>query len=169
MSVAQDEASVTEDPQPAVIAPTASPRGPADYAIVRYVKEYFSTGNLLVKVGVIILFFGVAFLLKYAAEHSNVPIEFRLVAVAIGAIALLAVGWRLRLKRPAYASVLQGGAIGVLYLLVFAALRLYQLLPPGLHSRCCSLSWYFPPSLRSGRTHYRLWQWALRAVSSLLF
>jgi uncharacterized membrane protein len=130
-SAAQDEVETRAGPQASVGGSTAPPRrGLADYAIVRYVKEYFSTGNLLVKVGVIILFFGVAFLLKYATEHTNVPIEFRLVAVAIGAVALLAVGWRLRLRRPAYGLVLQGGAIGVLYLLVFAALRLYQLLPP---------------------------------------
>src|SRR5689334_10993346 len=35
-------------------------------------------GNTLVRVGVIVLFFGVAFLLKYAAERDLVPIELRL-------------------------------------------------------------------------------------------
>ena len=46
-------------------------------------------------------------------------------------MALLAVGWRLRDKRAGYAQALQGGGVGVLYLTVFAALRLYQLIPPG--------------------------------------
>ncbi len=36
----------------------------------------------------------------------------------------------MRAKRPGYAITLQGGAIGILYLTVFAALRLYNVLPP---------------------------------------
>jgi hypothetical protein len=76
-----------------------------------------------------VLFIGVAFLLKYAAEHVTVPIELRLAAVALGGIVLLGFGWRLRASRTGYAMSLQGAAIGILYLTVFAALRLYQLLP----------------------------------------
>lgn len=94
--------------------------------------NFFFGGNALVRVGVIVLFFGVAFLLKYAAEHTNVPIEVRLIGVAIGGIVLLAIGWRLRLSRPGYGLIMQGGGIGVLYLTVFAAFRLYQLLPSGV-------------------------------------
>jgi uncharacterized membrane protein len=96
-----------------------------------FVRDYFTGGNTLVRVGVIILFFGVAFLLRYVAEHSHVPIEFRLSAVALGAIVLLVLGWRLRIKRPGYALALQGGAVGILYLTVFAGLRIYAVLPPG--------------------------------------
>ena len=76
------------------------------------------------------LFFGIAFLLKYAYEHTRIPIELRLTGVAMAAVVLLVIGWRLRLKRPDYALALQGGGIGVLYLTVFAAFRLYQVLPP---------------------------------------
>ncbi|HEX6828023.1 MAG TPA: DUF2339 domain-containing protein, partial [Burkholderiales bacterium] len=93
------------------------------------VRLWFTTGNVVVKVGVIVLFFGVAFLVKYVAERTHVPIEVRLAGVALGAVALLVVGWRLREKRRDYALVIQGGAVGVLYLTVFAALKLYQLLP----------------------------------------
>jgi uncharacterized membrane protein len=100
-------------------------------AAVRIVRDYFTGGNTLVRVGIIILFFGVAFLLRYAAEHSHVPIEFRLSGVALGAIVLLALGWRLRTKRSGYALALQGGAVGILYLTVFAGLKIYSVLPPG--------------------------------------
>ena len=88
-------------------------------------------GNTVVRVGVVVLFFGVAFLLKYAYEHTHVPIEARLIGLAAGAIAMLLVGWRLRVRRAGYALALQGGGIGVLYLTVFASLRLFGLLPPG--------------------------------------
>lgn len=94
------------------------------------VRDYFSGGNLIVRVGVIVLFFGVAFLLKYAAEHSRVPIEFRLMGVAAAGMVMLILGWRLRERRALYGLALQGGAVGLLYLTVFSALRLYSLVPP---------------------------------------
>ena len=52
---------------------------------MRWVREYFTGGNTLVRVGIVILFFGVAFLLRYVAEHTHVPIEFRLTGVAAAA------------------------------------------------------------------------------------
>ncbi len=87
-------------------------------------------GNTLARIGVLLLFIGVGFLLKYAVEHVYVPISVRLAGVALGGVVLLVLGWRLRHARRAYAMVLQGGGVGVLYLTVFAALRLYALVSP---------------------------------------
>ncbi len=92
------------------------------------VRQWLFGGNTIVKVGVGILFVGLAFLAKYAAEHARLPVEFRLAAIGAAAIALLGFGWRLRLKRPDYAQVLQGGAVAVLYLTLFAAFRYYGVL-----------------------------------------
>ncbi len=100
--------------------------------IISNIRQFFTTGNVVVKVGVIILFFGVAFLLKYAAQRNAFPIELRLVAVATVAIGMLIFGWRLRHTKVQYALVLQGGAVGVLYLTVFSAAKLYTVLPLGL-------------------------------------
>ena len=58
--------------------------------------NWLTGGNALVRVGVVVLFFGVAFLLKYAYEHTHVPIEVRLIGVALGAVVMLVIGWRLR-------------------------------------------------------------------------
>ena len=63
------------------------------------------------------------FLARFASEHVQVPVELRLAAIAVVALALLVLGWRLRLRRTAYAQVLQGGAIAVLYLTLFVAFR----------------------------------------------
>jgi uncharacterized membrane protein len=98
----------------------------------RRILEWITGGNLLVKVGVLVLFVGVAFLVRYAAERQILPIEVRLAAVALGAVALLIVGWRLRERRRTYALVLQGGGVAVLYLTVFGSMRLYGLIPPSL-------------------------------------
>lgn len=96
------------------------------------IREFLTGGNLVVRVGVVILFFGVAFLLKYAAEQGLVPIEFRLAGVAVGGMTLLGLGWRLREARKGYAVTLQGAGVGILYLTLFTAARLYDLIPLGL-------------------------------------
>ncbi|MDH5538733.1 MAG: DUF2339 domain-containing protein [Rhizobacter sp.] len=95
------------------------------------VKGWIFGGNTIVKVGVGILFIGLAFLAKYATEHVDVPIEVRLAGIGGVALALLAVGWRLRLSRAGYAQVLQGGAVAVLYLTLFVAFRFYGVLAAG--------------------------------------
>jgi uncharacterized membrane protein len=85
-----------------------------------------------VKVGVVILFFGVSFLVKYAAQHGLFPLELRLTAAALGGCALITTGWRLRDRRAVYAQVIQGGGSGILYITTFAAMRLYHLIPTAL-------------------------------------
>jgi len=104
--------------------PTAFDRG------VDAFMAWLKRGNPLARAGIVILFFGAAFLAKYAAEHSMFPIELRFIGLALGAFALLIIGWRLREKRAVYGQLLQGGGIAGLYLTVFAATRLYNLLPP---------------------------------------
>lgn len=118
-------------PRRPLAAPTVLPEPPtiSPPALPEWLRHWLFGGNLVVRIGIVILFFGVAFLLKFAYEHVHVPIELRLSATALGAIALLGLGWRLRTRRVGYALALQGGGIGVLYLVVFAALRLYELIP----------------------------------------
>lgn len=106
-----------------------SPASVFDRVVVNAIRGFFTGGNTVVRVGVVILFFGVAFMLKYAAEHARLPIELRLTGTALAAIALLFVGMRVRRKREGYGLTLEGGAIGILYLTIFAAFRLYDLLP----------------------------------------
>jgi len=127
-SVAGSGRSVTSG-----LTPTAaSPTGDGLFVTIeRAVTGFFTRGNIVVKVGVIILFFGVSFLLKYAAQRGVFPVELRLAGIAAIGIGLLLFGWRLRARKRQYALVIQGGAVGILYLTVFAATRLYQVLPAG--------------------------------------
>lgn len=94
--------------------------------------KWLKGGNPIARAGIVVLFFGAAFLAKYAADHSKFPIELRFIGLGLGALALLVVGWRLRERRAVYAQLLQGGGVAGLYLTVFAATRLYHLLPFGL-------------------------------------
>jgi len=111
----------TDTATPVYLAP--SPAKP------NFVWAWLTGGNTLARVGIVLLFIGVGFLLKYAAEHVTVPLELRIAGVALGGVALLVLGWWLRERRTAYAMILQGGGVGVLYLTVFAALKLYALVP----------------------------------------
>lgn len=107
-----------------------TPKAPASPSWISLGLDWIRGGNPLARVGIVILFFGGAFLAKYAAEHSHFPIGLRMAALAVGAFVLLALGWGLRNKRAVYAQTLQGGGIAGLYLTVFAATRLYDLLIP---------------------------------------
>lgn len=95
------------------------------------IRRWLFGGNTVVKLGVAILFVGLAFLAKFAAEHAQLPIELRPVGFAAVALALLGLGWRLRLQRPGYAHVLQGAGVAVLYLTLFVAFRVYHVLALG--------------------------------------
>jgi uncharacterized membrane protein len=96
--------------------------------------SWFTTGNVPVKVGVVLSLFGVGFLVKEGIDRQwlVLPIEFRLMLVALFGIGLLVLGWRLRTGNRAYALPVQGGGIGVLYLTIYASFALYQLLPAAL-------------------------------------
>lgn len=118
----------TPQPEP---RPPAEPRGPnlIERAIAS-ARNWLFGGNTVLRVGVVLLFFGLAFLLRYATEGMVVPIELRYAGVAAAALALLGLGWWLRLRNTQYALILQGTGIAVLYLTVFAAMRLHPLLDP---------------------------------------
>lgn len=87
-------------------------------------------GNTIVRVGLVILFVGLTFLVRLVANAGLFPIEARLATVgAIGA-GLLAFGFRKRLEKPGFGLSLQGAGVAVMYLTVFAAARLYEVMPP---------------------------------------
>ncbi|KAB8059523.1 DUF2339 domain-containing protein [Janthinobacterium sp. FT14W] len=122
-------------PPPARPAP-AAPNTPSWIArpdgLVAKAKNWLFTGNLVAKLGLLILFLGVSFLLKYVSAQVTVPIELRLAGIALADIALLAWAWRIRLKRPGISLPLQGTALAILMLVTFGAFRLYELIPAGL-------------------------------------
>jgi len=97
-------------------------------------RNWLFGGNTIVRMGVVVLFVGLAFLAKYAIDQAILPPELRLASIGLAGIALFVFGFRLRTKKPdrlAYALTLQGAGVAVLYLTVFAAFRLYQFLPAG--------------------------------------
>ncbi|WAT29192.1 DUF2339 domain-containing protein [Pseudomonas sp. GXZC] len=110
----------------------ATPRGPnLIERAIEGARNWLLGGNTVLRVGVVLLFLGLAFLLRYATEGMVVPIELRYAGVAAAALGLLGLGWWLRLRNSNYGLMLQGAGIAVLYLTVFAAMRLHPLIDPG--------------------------------------
>lgn len=91
------------------------------------------SGNMLAKIGVALLFLGVASALKLAAEHGWFPPGLRLLLGAAAGGAMVGFGWSRR-EDPAhraFALVLQGGGFGLLYLMAYFALTWYGLIGQG--------------------------------------
>ncbi|MBH1554694.1 DUF2339 domain-containing protein [Stenotrophomonas maltophilia] len=140
------EAAPSEAPAPRPAAPPPVPSAPVQPPLppepalpnfiergIGAVKRWFTEGNVPVKIGMLVLLAGVAALLKYVSDQGwlVLPIELRLAGVTVGALGLLAFGWHQRERRRMFALALQGGAVGVLLLTIFAAFKRFELIPPG--------------------------------------
>jgi len=87
---------------------------------------------MITRIGIVILFPGVSFLIKYAAESITVPIELRLAGIAAAALVVFVIGWRLRHTRRDYALLLQAAAVGSWYLVTYAGMKMYPVMPASL-------------------------------------
>ena len=116
----------------ATTSDAALSRDPVTRRAANPLWAWFTGGNAMVRVGVVVVFFGIAFLLSYFAEHFTIPIEAKFAGVALIGAAMIGLGARLRRERRAYAMALIGDGLGVLYLTVFAAFELVPVLSPTL-------------------------------------
>lgn len=129
------QTSIQRDADPLAAAKTtSSPEPEPDPSrltlwLATTARTWLLTGNLVAKLGLVILFIGVAFLLKYVAATITVPIELRLAAVVAADLGLLAWGWRLRIRRREIGLPVQGTAIAILMLVIFGAHQRYELIP----------------------------------------
>ena len=106
-----------------VEAPTAKEPG--------WLSKLIFGGNILAKVGIVLLIFGVGSALKLAAEFGVLPAEVRLGIAALFGVALGMIGWRKRAGHEMFGFALQGGGVAVLYLVVYFALTRYALIGTG--------------------------------------
>ncbi|OEJ08129.1 hypothetical protein BHE89_13895 [Shigella sp. FC1967] len=101
-------------------------------SILGLIWNWVVTGNPLAKIGMLLLFFGLSYLLKYSIENELISASTRLMMAGTGCLALLGIGWWLRKKNLIYALILQGGGIGGFYITIFAATKIYDFIPIGI-------------------------------------
>jgi uncharacterized membrane protein len=133
--------------RPSITAPEAAPGwgGASQSSYVRadssgaaelpdWANRLLSFENWPIKLGMLLLLVGLASGFRYLAAHGylTVPIEVRLILIALGAIAALVFGYSKRVEKPSFSLSVQGGALGALLMTVYAALQLYQLISGGV-------------------------------------
>lgn len=107
-------------------------------------------GNLLAKLGIVVLFFGVASGLRLVVEQGLLPPWLRLLGAALAGLAFIWAGaaparggafrpaWLFRVtdmglaSRTGFGFALEGGGFGLLYLAVYFALARYGYLDPAV-------------------------------------
>ena len=100
--------------------------GPVAVAWSRLLTWLIAEGNIWVCTGVLLFLVGFGLLFSYAVHLGLLTLEMRLTGAAVTGLLMVAFGFRMRLRRRAYALVLQGGGMGVLYLVVLAAAKFHS-------------------------------------------
>ena len=91
--------------------------------------EWWLGGNWLARIGVLALILGIGFFLKLAFDNDWIDETGRVVLGLVTGLVLLGGGEYSSRRYAAWARAVTGGGIAVLYLSIFAAFSLYQLVP----------------------------------------
>ncbi len=77
--------------------------------------EAFIGGNLINKIGILILIIGLGLFIKYAIDNGFFPPIVRLILSYLAGLSLVGIGYGLKAKYKAYSAVLFSGGMAVLY------------------------------------------------------
>jgi hypothetical protein len=86
-------------------------------------------GNIWVSLGVLFFLVGFSLLFKFAFDKGFVTIKMSLVLCALAGCAMTTFGFLKRHKKRTFSLIMQGGGIGLLYLVTLAASKLFLFLP----------------------------------------
>lgn len=121
--------SVLSKPQTSTSAIEPDERStPIVTSLIHSVKNWFFGGNLVVRVGVLVLLIGVVLLLRLLSDYIEIPIALKLTSIGIIGLGLAALGLKLAKNRFAYGITLQGAGLAIAYLTTFFAYSVYQVL-----------------------------------------
>lgn len=98
-------------------------------SLIHSIKNWFFGGNLVVRVGVLVLLVGVVLLLRLLSEYIEISITTKLVTIGAAGLALAALGFKLTAKRFSYGITLQGAGLAITYLSTFFAYSVYEIMP----------------------------------------
>ena len=97
-------------------------------SLIHSMRNWFFGGNLVVRVGVLVLLVGVVLLLRLLSDYIEIPITVKLISIGIIGLGLAALGLKLAKNRFAYGITLQGAGLAIAYLTTFFAYSAYHVL-----------------------------------------
>lgn len=114
--------------KPTAIGTTAPlPRRPAATLLS---SEQWIGQRVLLAIGVVALILAAGYLLRLSFDRGWISPIMRCIGGVVSGIAVGAVGWRLQARYRTYGAALIGCGAAIIYLSVWAAARLYGVLPP---------------------------------------
>jgi uncharacterized membrane protein len=116
--------AVHPEPVPAM---AAAPPAKARRAKPREWEQILG-GNWLARIGVLALIIGAAFFLKFAFDNNWLGPLARVILGIVAGLVMVGGGYYWRVKYPTLAQAITGGGIALLYLSIFAAFALFDML-----------------------------------------
>ncbi|MEM7367777.1 MAG: DUF2339 domain-containing protein [Bacteroidota bacterium] len=110
----------------------ATPPKPAPAPKPKRNLEAFVGGNLIAKVGIVILVLGLGYLVKYAIDNALLGPAMRVSMGFLSGVVLIGVAYWLKEKYRTYSGILLSGGLSILYFSAFSAYDFYELIPVGL-------------------------------------
>ena len=122
-------APVVALPPPAPAPPPRRPAAPPPSRMPDFTEQWIGQRGLLA-VGVVALLMATGYLLKLSFERGWISPVMRCTGGAVLGVVVGAIGWRLHQRYRTYGAALIGCGCGIIYLSVWAACRLYEVIPP---------------------------------------
>lgn len=132
---AEPEVQPTPETAPHQAAPAFQPPQPPPISdpladIIKFGQQILRKSNMWVLGGTVLLLCALVFLAKLAIDAGWYTPSLRLATGGLLGIALLGFGWRSRNSKPQLGQILQGGGVAAFYLVVVAAVKLHDMIPP---------------------------------------
>lgn len=91
------------------------------FGLLDQLKVWLLQGNPVLKVAILVLIVGIVLLLRFATEHWQLSLSFKLMCMVAVSILVIGLGYRLHKKNPSFALALEGLGIAALFLTLFFA------------------------------------------------
>lgn len=106
---------------PPVQRTTAPSVTSSSLGLIDQIKQWIFYGNPVLKVAILVLVIGIVLLLRFATEHWQLSLTFKLVIVAGIGASVTALGYGLQAKNRSFALALEGLGLATLFLTLFFA------------------------------------------------